>query len=74
MTNYGNFNAFKTLYQAMVNSKSPTEMFQNLAKMNPNLQPIATMLNNGSDPKQIYYSMCQQRGINPEEFLKNITG
>ena len=60
----------KNLYQAVRNSNNPMQYFQMMAQNNPRLQPILNMLQNGGDPKQIFYNMCQQRGINPEEFLK----
>jgi len=61
-------------YQMLVNSPNPMAMFRQMAANNPRLQPIVNMLNQGANPQQIFNSMCQQRGINPQEFLKNITG
>ena len=50
------------------------QMFQQIAMKNPNMQPVLNMLNNGANPQQLFYQMCKQRGINPDEFIKNITG
>lgn len=64
---------YKSIYQALMTSKNPMQLFTNLAAQNPNLKPVIEMLNKGADPQQIFTSMCQQRGINPQEFLKQIT-
>ena len=42
-----------------------------LAKKNPN---IVNMLNRGSSPQQIFNDLCRQRGVDPQQFLKSITG
>lgn len=66
-------NQMKELYNAM-KSGNPMQMFQRIAQNNPNMRPILNMINSGQNPQQVFYKMCQQRGINPEEFIKNITG
>lgn len=69
-----NMAQFRSLYQVMSKCNDPKQMFEFLAKTNPKYQPIVDMLNNGMSPEQMFYSLCQQRGVNPQEFLKNITG
>ena len=72
-----NFNSmanFRNIYQSMVNSRNPIELFSNMAKNNPQLQPIMQALNSGANPQQIFNSMCQQRGINPQDFLRSLQG
>lgn len=61
-------------YNMFIQSKNPMELFKNMAKQNPQLNSVIQMLNSGSDPQQLFYSLCQQRGINPQQFLKLITG
>lgn len=68
-----NYSQMKELYNAM-KSGNPMQMFQQMASRNPNMKPILNMLNNGANPQQVFYQICQQRGINPDEFIKNITG
>lgn len=68
-----NSNDLRNLYKAMQNG-NPMQMFQQIAMKNPNMQPILNMLNNGANPQQLFYQMCKQKGINPDEFIKNITG
>lgn len=67
------FNSYKNIYNTLVNSKNPIQLFNTMAKNNPQLKPILDMLNKGISPQSIFNSMCEQRGINPQEFLKTIT-
>lgn len=72
--NANNMAGFRNIYQMMMQSPNPMQLFANMAQRNPQLQPIMQMLRSGGNPQQIFNSMCQQRGINPQEFLKNIMG
>lgn len=67
------FGKIRGLYQSM-KGKNPMQMISQMAMRNPNVQPIMQALQNGANPKQMFMSMCQQKGISPDEFLKNITG
>ena len=64
----------RSMYQSLRSSNNPMALFQQMAYRNPQLQPIAQALGNGANPQQLFYSLCQQRGINPSEFLRQITG
>lgn len=69
-SSYGSIN---DIYKLLSNSNNPMQIFNNIAKNNPNMAPIVSLLNNGYSPQQVFNTMCQQRGINPQEFIKNIT-
>lgn len=64
----------RNMYQSLVNSRNPMALFQQMAYRNPSLQPIAQALGNGANPQQIFNNLCSQRGIDPQEFLRQITG
>ena len=65
---------FRDAYKMFANSKNPMELFMKMAESNPNLQPAIAMIKAGQNPQLVFNQLCQQRGINPQEFLKNITG
>ena len=67
-----NLQNYKSMYNMLVNSKNPVQAFNTMARNNPQLQPIVNMLNQGMTPQSIFNTMCQQRGIDPNEFLKTI--
>ena len=64
----------RSVYQMLTQSPNPMQVFQNMAQQNPRLQPIMEMLRGGANPQQVFMNMCRQKGINPQEFIKNITG
>lgn len=61
------------IYKMLSTSKNPTQLFQNIAKNNPNMAPIMNLLNNGITPEQVFNYMCKQRGVDPQQFINNIT-
>lgn len=68
-----NFANIQNAYKMLMNAQNPMAVFSQLAGQNPQMQPILNMLNQGVNPQKIFNSMCQQRGINPQTFLNNIT-
>lgn len=68
-----NVNQVKEMYNAM-KSNNPIQMIQKMAQTNPSMQQVLNALNNGANPQTLFYQMCRQKGINPDEFIKNITG
>lgn len=69
-----NMPGIQQMYQAIMGSSNPMQAFANLASRNPQMQPILQSLQGGADPRAIFSSLCQQRGINPQEFMRQITG
>lgn len=61
-------------YKAIMGARNPMQAFQSLAMGNPRLQPIMQALQSGANPQQLFNSICRQRGIDPNDFLRRITG
>ena len=72
--NMPNMNNIRQTYQMLKSKGNPMMLMQNMAQNNPQLKPILQAINSGTSPQQIFNSMCQQKGIDPNEFIKNITG
>ena len=72
--NANNMASIRNAYQMLTQTNNPMQVFQQMAMRNPQLQPVMSMLNQGMQPQQVFNTLCQQRGINPNEFLKSITG
>lgn len=68
-----NNNNLKDIYNILMKSKNPYDVFNNIVKNNPNMQPIVNLLEQGYSPQQVFTSLCKQRGINPQEFLSNLS-
>lgn len=39
---------------------------------NPNTKHIADMLRNGANPKELFYQLCRERGVNPDAILSTL--
>lgn len=64
----------QNIYKMLTQSNNPMQMFEQMAIRNPQMQPIMDMLRSGNSPEQIFNFLCRQKGINPQQFLKSITG
>ena len=67
------------LYQELNQQSSPAPQnnnlvngINNLLQNNPNLKPIINMIKNGANPKQMFFEMAKQKGIDPSTILSQI--
>lgn len=51
--------------------QSPEKALQMLAQQNPLMAQVMQMTN-GRDPKQVFYEMCNQKGVNPDDILNEL--
>lgn len=48
-------------------------MFQRVMSQNPQMKNAMDYVNqNGGDPKEVFYKLANENGLNPEEILKQI--
>lgn len=66
-------NNIRNMYQLFTQSKNPMELFTNMSVNNPQMKPLINLLNQGISPENLFKNLCQQKGINPNDFLKKIT-
>ncbi len=58
------------IIQMIKNSANPGQLFQTMAKNNPQVQSIMQMIQQTNQtPKQLFYQTAQQRGVDPNEIL-----
>ena len=69
-----NMGYLSQLYRTISNSKNPMELFSQMAKNNPQFEPVMKALNSGTNPQQIFETMCKERGIDPNEFIRQLQG
>ena len=72
--NFNNMNSYKNIYRMLTSKGNPMQILNQMANSNPNMRPILDLMNKGATPEDIFKDMCRQRGINPDEFIKNMTG
>ena len=59
--------------QMLLNSANPMEYIQQMVMKNPNMQQIMQVFQgSGMTPKQFFYQFAQQKGIDPDSFLKQL--
>ena len=60
----------KQTYNMLRNSNNPMQLIQNMAKRNPRVQQIMNLVNmSGKSPKDLFYQMAQQQGVDPNQIL-----
>lgn len=67
---------FDSIRQAygMLRGQDPRALISRMASNDPRMAQIESALRRGADPKGLFYELCSQRGIDPREFLRQITG
>ena len=59
-------NQIKGMMNMVRGAKNPNLMLQQLMMNNPNMKNVMDYVNqNGGDPKQAFYKMAQEKGVNP---------
>lgn len=49
---------------------NPQAMLNRLMQTNPQMRGVMDYINrNGGDPKKAFYTMAQQKGVNPDDIL-----
>ena len=52
---------------------NPQMMLNQMLSQNPNYQQVQQIIQQyGGDPKQAFYGMCQQMGVDPNEILNKL--
>lgn len=65
-----NFDQIKRMFNMVRNSGNPQAMFRSLMQNNPQYKQIADVVNQyGGNPKEAFYRVCEQNGINPQDVM-----
>ena len=63
----------KQLANAVQMAQNPQLMLQNIINQNPQMRNVMQLVNNsGKSPKDLFYAMAQQQGVDPELILKEL--
>lgn len=59
--------------QTVQASRNPGMMLQMMARNNPTMQQAINYINqNGGDPKQAFYKLAEEQGVDPQEVLNSL--
>ena len=60
-------------FQMLQMSRNPQIMMQTMVKSNPAMkQAMEYIQANGGNPKDAFYKLAQEKGVDPDEFLKSL--
>ena len=63
----------KQLMQMIQTSQNPQMAIQNLMQSNPNMKQAIDYINaNGGNPKEAFYKLAKERGIDPDTILNSL--
>ena len=63
----------KNLMRTVQMSANPQFALQQIINQNPNLKNILNLANsNGADLQQLFYAMAQQKGVDPQQVLREL--
>lgn len=69
-TNNGNIQQIKRIMNMLKSIQNPQEAINTLAKENPMVANILQISN--GDLKGTFYKMCQEKGVNPDDIIKQL--
>lgn len=63
----------KAMMQMVRNAGNPQAMLDQLANTNPQVRQVMDIVRaSGNDPKKAFYTLAEQRGVNPEDILRQL--
>lgn len=66
-------NGIFNLINSIRNANNPQSMMSSLMQTNPQIQGVMNYINqNGGDAKKAFYTLAQQRGIDPQSILSQL--
>ena len=63
-----NLNQVKQMMNMIRSAGNPQMMVQNMLSQNPQVSNLINQY--GGDPQRAFYALCEQKGVNPQEFIK----
>lgn len=66
-----NLGQIKNIMAMLRGASNPQMLLQNMMKNNPQYKQVMDFISqNGGNPKEAFYKMAEQKGVNPDEILK----
>ena len=68
-----NIMQIKNLMNTVRNMGNPQMMLNQMMAQNPQMKNVMDYIRqNGNDPKQAFYKMAQEKGVDPNEILRQL--
>ena len=62
-------NNVRQMANMMKTMRNPQAMLNQMAQNNPQAKQMMDLLQSGTSPKDLFYQMAQEKGVDPEEIL-----
>lgn len=67
----GNLAPIKNMMQMLNGVQNPQAALQMLAQKNPQMAQVMNLVG-GRNPQEVFYELCKQRGVNPDDILNQL--
>ena len=67
-----NMQQVKQVYSMLRNSNNPNFLLNQMAQQNPQLRQTINLIKSNGNYEQIFRDMCKQRGIDADEFVRQM--
>ena len=64
-----NISQIKNMMQMAKGAKDPNAFLANIANQNPQMKQAMTYAKSCKNPKEAFFKMAKEKGVNPEEIL-----
>lgn len=63
----------RQMFQTIKSAQNPQAMLNQMMQNNPQYNQVMSYIQqSGGDPRQAFYKMAEEKGINPEEILSQL--
>lgn len=69
-----NMQQVKNIYSMLRNSNNPNFLLNQMVQQNPQLAQTINLVKANGNYEQVFKNMCKERGIDPQEFIRQMNG
>lgn len=67
-----NMGQVKQIYNMLRNSNNPNQLLDQMIAQNPQMAQAVNLIKNNGNYEQVFRSMCKERGINADDFIRQL--
>lgn len=67
----GNLAPLKNMINMLNATQNPQAALQMLAQKNPQMAQVMNLVG-GRNPQEVFYELCRQKGVNPDDILNQL--
>ena len=68
-----NLNKIKQMMNLFKGANNPQQLLANMLSQSPQMRDVVQLVNNsGKTPKDVFYELARQKGVDPNEILRQL--